>query len=601
MFQKFLNHLKNAWSLDYRSLACMRIFVGLTILLDLIQRAHYMFAHYTDDGVLPRAELFRLAWDPSFWSLHTISGGLWFQIILFVTAGVFSIMLILGYRTKIAVVISWVLLVSLQNRNPIILQGGDVALRVVLFWMMFMPLATRYSLDSLLGRISRVKSKTFFGVSSIVYISQIMILYIATGFLKNGDPWTTSHSAVFMALSLQTFTTYFGNWLFSLKSILPFLTTVTLFIERYVPFLFVSPIWNGYFRLIAFGLLNLMIYVFNLSFRLGLFGMIMFSISLALLPSLFWDKIVKRIKNIFSEDAKKGVTIFYDAGCGFCFNATRAIKQLLCLHASTQIKPSSENSAAYTVMLDKNSWVVMNSDGELFTEFNAFRELLKSSFIFKFFYWLSFLPGAGYIGRLLYRSVADHRPLTCTTDDVKNNIQTTVYKKYLINPASLIVVFVFGFFMIVWNLRTLNVVKQNSVPQFMEDIILFVRLDQKWDMFAPYPTTEDGWYIMPGVLEDGSEVDVYTGKEVVYQKPKMMSYIYNNQRWQKYMMNLWLKNYAAYRLSYGQYICREWNKENSYEKQLKEFHMIYMLEELDVKTLKDKEIRPVVIWEHACY
>jgi hypothetical protein len=36
-------------------------------------------------------------------------------------------------------------------RNPYILSGGDVLLRVVVFWAMFLPLGDRYSLDAYYG------------------------------------------------------------------------------------------------------------------------------------------------------------------------------------------------------------------------------------------------------------------------------------------------------------------------------------------------------------------------------------------------------------------------------------------------------------------
>jgi len=33
-----------------------------------------------------------------------------------------------------------------------------------------------------------------------------------------------------------------------------------------------------------------------------------------------------------------------------------------------------------------------------------------------------------------------------------------------------------------------------------------LRVDQRWDMFAPYPSKEDGWFVIPASLSDGSEL-----------------------------------------------------------------------------------------------
>ncbi|MGA1192190.1 MAG: HTTM domain-containing protein, partial [Bdellovibrionota bacterium] len=43
--------------LDTRSLALFRIALGLLLLIDLINRAKFLRAHYTDFGVLPRGPL----------------------------------------------------------------------------------------------------------------------------------------------------------------------------------------------------------------------------------------------------------------------------------------------------------------------------------------------------------------------------------------------------------------------------------------------------------------------------------------------------------------------------------------------------------------
>nr|MBP9821355.1 hypothetical protein [Candidatus Paceibacterota bacterium] len=152
--------IRQWFSLDYRSLAVLRISVGITILVDLLQRTVDFRAFYSDSGVLPRSELLRIGnhtWDIS---LHTASGLASFEAILFILASLFAIMLIAGYRTRLAIIASWFLLISLHFRNPMILQGGDIVLRVVVFWMMFLPLNKIWSLDRLLNRVTEPKTKT---------------------------------------------------------------------------------------------------------------------------------------------------------------------------------------------------------------------------------------------------------------------------------------------------------------------------------------------------------------------------------------------------------------------------------------------------------
>ena len=49
-------------------------------------------------------------------------------------------MLIFGVRTRFAALASWFMLVSVQTRNPVILQGGDVYLRLLAFIAIFLPI-----------------------------------------------------------------------------------------------------------------------------------------------------------------------------------------------------------------------------------------------------------------------------------------------------------------------------------------------------------------------------------------------------------------------------------------------------------------------------
>ncbi|PSN13512.1 hypothetical protein C7271_22460 [filamentous cyanobacterium CCP5] len=120
-------------------------------------------------------------------------------------------------------------------------------------------------------------------------------------------------------------------------------------------------------------------------------------------------------------------------------------------------------------------------------------------------------------------------------------------------------------------------------------------------MFAPYPMTEDGWYVIPGILKNGTEVDLFRqGKKVIWQKPDLVSKTYGNDRWRKYMLNIWLRDNADYRLYYGQYLCRKWNRDHFGGQQLDRFKIYYMLEET-LPNYQPPKVEKVVLWEHYCF
>ena len=126
--KKFGANWRHVFVCDLRSLAVMRMALGCLILIDLGMRARSIRAMYTDDGFFPLSmwqeyvTKFADSADPMSWSLHALHGGVTLQIVLFVIAACAAVMLMVGWKTRIACVVSWVLLVSLQMRNPLILH-----------------------------------------------------------------------------------------------------------------------------------------------------------------------------------------------------------------------------------------------------------------------------------------------------------------------------------------------------------------------------------------------------------------------------------------------------------------------------------------------
>ncbi len=103
-------------------------------------------------------------------------------------------------------------------------------------------------------------------------------------------------------------------------------------------------------------------------------------------------------------------------------------------------------------------------------------------------------------------------------------------------------------------------------------------------MFAPYPSKEDGWFVFPGELADGTQLDVLNPERhwrELRQAGVHLRDLPQPIRWHKYQENL-VAGAASPTTSgwYGKYLCREWNASYSVAPEtLKTFKMIYMLEE----------------------
>ena len=62
------------------------------------------------------------------------------------------------------------------------------------------------------------------------------------------------------------------------------------------------------------------------------------------------------------------------------------------------------------------------------------------------------------------------------------------------------------------------------MPERFYPIGQILGLEQRWAMFAPSPLKNDGWYVIPGKLKNGKEVDLFrNGKEITWAKPMLVS------------------------------------------------------------------------------
>src|SRR3954466_11264307 len=557
-FRTVINYLQDAYSLDLRSLALFRIALGAVLLGDLIVRASDLTVFYTDFGVLPRAALLdRFSPAPRF-SIHLMSGQLLVEGLLFLLAGVFALMLLFGVRTRLATFASWFMLVSVQTRNPAILQGGDVYLRMLTFIGIFLPLGALYSVDAALAAGERDENRSrafrYFSTPGLALIVQVGLVYAFAALLKTAPEWRTEHSAVYYALSIQQMSTPFGRFLLHFPKLLPWLTRGTMVHEGTIPLLILTPIFAAPARLAAVALIFALHIGLGLSIRLGHFPYIACMAALPLLPTWFWNRpwILRMLPWADGQgNWGAGVRIFYDSNCAFCSKLVRGLKAFLVIPGA-ELVSAQEFPIPELEMRERRSWIVVTPDAARLYKWNAVAELVSHSPIFCRIAPVMRSKALASAGERLYENIESHREqLSAYTSWIRPrplNLKTP--------PAVTVFALLFILFVALWNLTSIM-----QVPfQPWEDTLgLTLAIDQKWDMFAPNPLTYDGWYVIEGRLRDGWPVDVLHPRQPVsYQQPASIADQYKNERWRKYMMNLSLSENTNYRLYYGRYLCRSW-------------------------------------------
>ncbi|TPE45252.1 HTTM domain-containing protein [Pontibacter mangrovi] len=294
-------YLRKVFTVDLRALALMRIWVAGIVLLDLAIRATDLEAHYSNMGVLPLHVLHQHLWLPQFFSLHALSGLWQVQALLFILAAAFAISLLLGYKTRFSTIATWLLLLSLQNRNPLIEQGGDDLLRMLLFWGIFLPWGRFYSADAVHARQQGVvpQQTSYFSAATIAYIVQVGLVYVCTALLKDSPEWHTDGTALYYALSLDQILMPLGRLIYPYPELLRMLTLTTWYTELLLPFLLLIPFYNNFFRIVVVLVLTGFHIGISLTLFVGLFYLINIASVAGLLPAPVMDWLDRRVLGSF--------------------------------------------------------------------------------------------------------------------------------------------------------------------------------------------------------------------------------------------------------------------------------------------------------------
>lgn len=180
-------YLVGAVRIDTRTLAMFRITIALIIIAEVSLRFRNLHFFYTDAGPIPTELAMERTADWAFSFLYYTSEPT-VVALLFVLQILFAIQLLLGYRTRTAMVISFVFMASLDNGNPYIVSYSDVLFRMLLFWAVFVPLGDRWSVDALHAEGEPRQSVA--SPATALIMGQMVFMYTLNGYHKwQGSGW----------------------------------------------------------------------------------------------------------------------------------------------------------------------------------------------------------------------------------------------------------------------------------------------------------------------------------------------------------------------------------------------------------------------------
>lgn len=288
--------------LDRRSLAAFRVLLGLMLFLDALTRLSSVEMLYTDSGALPRVDLILNAWEPwyAYFSLHTQSGGAFFQSAALLGQAGLALCVMLGVGTRLALWLLWFLLTSLLVRNPMVVNGGDKMILNVILWASFLPLSDYF----IWKKVSFFKAKPkntppatdtqSISLASIAFMLQLVFVYFGSALEKSGYTWEEG-LALFYSLHLDFYQKPFADLLIAFPAICTFLTYFAFVLEKYLVFLIFMPWQNAFFRLLIVGLYWGLHFSIFLTLEVGMFSWFAMTAWVALLPSWIWDRFFPRL------------------------------------------------------------------------------------------------------------------------------------------------------------------------------------------------------------------------------------------------------------------------------------------------------------------
>jgi hypothetical protein len=267
--------LRHWLTLDSRALVCFRVGLGFVLIANLLDRMRNLSAHYTDPSAISYVDVSQWNgyWGPS---LHSLSGGFWFQTLLMGLGLLIGLFMAKGYRPRLCSLLGYLFLVSIHHRNFIIEDSGDTYLRLLYFWSIFLPLERSWK-----------DGPVYCGWGAAGYQIQLISVYLYAALLKCASPVWQRGDGLAYALKFEYLCQPMATLLRPQTSLCTGLSYLSIGLELLIPLLLLIPAY----RWLGAGLIVCLHLGFGVFLHLGIFVAIGCVAPLALLPGSLLDRI----------------------------------------------------------------------------------------------------------------------------------------------------------------------------------------------------------------------------------------------------------------------------------------------------------------------
>lgn len=423
-----LASLRGTFAVPQRTvgLSLLRLALGAITLINYLTHLYERPFIWGNDGQIPFAAFVAAMHRSGSFSLYQLSSSPLYSVGLFYLGLVVSFLFMVGYRTRLTSVSFFLLTWSLQQRNTIILNGGDNLLILLAFYLMFTDCGAYCSLDA--RRRCRKAARPFvalvhnYGLSAILI--QIAILYATSTFQKiTGHAWQDG-TAIYYVLRTSEFNlTRFTPLIYSNALFVTALTYGTLLLQGSVPYL----MWVRKAK--PFLVLALLCFHLGIAYFMGLvwFSAVMMAAELSLFGNRDYADLVRRWHSALGLLRRLGtaqalaparLNVYYDGWCPRCCDLMGKMTRRFDLFGL--VAPQSFRRSDFTpppglttADLERRMYV-RRYDGRIFGGVHAVAAVLvRSPLLWPAvpFTWLAVHLGWG---ERLYDFIASHRTVVPT-------------------------------------------------------------------------------------------------------------------------------------------------------------------------------------------
>ncbi len=530
---------------DPRWLGVHRICLGVLLMVEVLRRMYYARAFYSNDGILPNHfSLFRPMGRNLFSIYHAFSSYGEVLIAFSLTLVIFFLFTI-GYKTKLFHVLSAICIVSLNNRNIFVENGGTVVVNIMTVYTVFLPMGRRFSVDAVLRSLRQKRDQSVhdlnvrpdpfrdtnrvYSLMVLLFLVQWAAIYFFNAVHKDGIGWRNG-TALHWFFWQDRIVTELGIWARENVSIAPlrWMTYSTLVIEGALAVLILFPFWQTWTRRLIFVLVLALHGGIAATSRIGPFSYVMSLFPILLLGAADFNA----ISRWFSRPGRAR-TVIFQSDAGLCFQICRVLDRLdpferltFVDHRQTELLPKGYDAKAGLVVYDPTL-------RRLYAKEHALSQALRVLPLGVLYSFWPRLPLFSYWAR---RALGARRARVRTSEwwganavpaspvGAAARTEDFVERKGLLRMEAEKLAFglkevVVAFLAVACVLAMLhdnrfaNQRIKVKRPEWTLKIMEYPRLLQGWGMFAPEPPYEDGRVIVDGRTKDGRKLDPLTGAQ----------------------------------------------------------------------------------------